>query len=233
MVRIALIGDFDPAVTAHNAIPKALSLSAQAAGCAVEPIWIATDRVSATPLDSFDAVWCVPASPYRDMDGALTAIRFARKSGHPFLGTCGGCQHAIIEFARNVAGITHADHEESNPAGADLLISKLACSLIEAEEDIRVAPGTRLSEIYSAPEIRERYRCRFGLNAQYRDALMRAGLRFGAFVNEEVRAIEIHEHPFFIAVLFQPERSGLRGEVHPLITAFVNAARARTCGAIG
>src|SRR5881397_2782932 len=104
-VRIALVGDYDPAVRAHAAIPMALCLAMDELGCAVQPAWLATGalaRDAASKLAPFQAIWCAPGSPYHNMKGALNAIRFARESGRPFLGTCGGFQHAIIESVRHV-----------------------------------------------------------------------------------------------------------------------------------
>jgi CTP synthase (UTP-ammonia lyase) len=101
MPRLALIGDFNTKVVAHEAIPLALELAGQATGCPVTADWIGTDVITDAPrqLTAYDAVWCVPGSPYRSMEGALNTIRFARESQRPFLGTCGGFQHALIEFA--------------------------------------------------------------------------------------------------------------------------------------
>ncbi len=103
-VRICLIGDYDPKVTAHQAIPKALALAAN--GNPVEPVWLDTELALDADLEPYAGFWCVPASPYRSMEGALRAIRFARETGKTFLGTCAGCQHAILEFARNVLHMT-------------------------------------------------------------------------------------------------------------------------------
>src|SRR5437879_482900 len=131
-IRIALIGDFDPTAKAHQAIPVALRLAAEALQRVVEGIWIVTDSIQTDPaeqLADFAAIWCVPKSPYRSMNGALTAIRFARETGRPFLGTCGGFQHAVLEYARNVLGLYSADHMESNPEAEIPLITPLACSL--------------------------------------------------------------------------------------------------------
>src|SRR5205809_7756260 len=150
-VRIALIGEYNPEVRAHVAIPKALKLAAEALACAVEPVWVATpllDRNAEKELSAFDSIWCVPNSPYASMEGALRAIRFARESGRPFLGTCGGFQHAIIEYARNVLGFHQADLAESNPAAALPLISPLACSLAPGKGAIRLMPKSQLARIY-------------------------------------------------------------------------------------
>jgi len=111
-IRIALVGDFDPAVTAHRAIPEALRLSARRIGVAVEPEWVHTAAVGAAAesLAGFSGIWCVPSSPYVSEAGALAAIEWARCFHRPVLGTCGGFQHAVLEYVRNVLGERSADH---------------------------------------------------------------------------------------------------------------------------
>jgi CTP synthase (UTP-ammonia lyase) len=223
-MRIALIGDFHPDVLAHQAIPKALALAA--AGADVRPEWLDTESAVNADLAAYDGFWCVPASPYRSMEGALRAIRFAREKQRPFLGTCGGCQHAILEFARNVLHISEAGHPECDPATSEPVITNLACALIESSEVLRPVPGTRFHEIYGADEIRETYHCSYGLNPDYLPRLVQGGLRVGVLTpNGEPRAVELPTHPFFFATLFQPERSAFSGQSHPLVRAFVAAAR--------
>jgi CTP synthase (UTP-ammonia lyase) len=146
-VRIGLVGDYNPQVTAHRAIPEALRLAAEHVGRAVEPTWVYTatlDGDVASRLADFDALWCVPASPYTNTDGALAAIRFARESGRPFLGTCGGFQHALLEYVRHVLGHRRAEHAEMHPDADLLLIAPLACSLVEKSGRIRLRDGSRL-----------------------------------------------------------------------------------------
>jgi CTP synthase (UTP-ammonia lyase) len=176
-------------------------------------------------LAGFAGVWCVPASPYASADGALAAIRFARESGRPFLGTCGGFQHALLEYARNVLGHARAEHAETAPDAAMPLISRLSCSLVEQHGTVTFAEGSRLRAVYGAEQAEEGYRCNYGLNPEYepifRDGALRVAARDAA---GEVRAVELTGHPFFIATLFQPERAALRGAEHPLVTAFVAAA---------
>lgn len=223
MVRIALIGDYNAEVVAHQAIPKALTINA--GGNDVQQEWVATESVLGTDLDVYDAFWCVPASPYRSAEGALHAVRYAREKQRPFLGTCGGCQHAVLEYARNVAGIEAAGHRENDPSTSEPVITNLSCALIEAEETLHTVAGSRLREVYGADEIRETYHCSYGLNPDYIARLSEAGLRVGVTGSaDEARAVELPSHPFFFATLFQPERSALRGDRHPLIAAFVAAA---------
>ena len=226
MARIALIGDFNQEVAAHQAIPQALELAAGATGVAAAWDWIGTDTITDAPrqLAGYAGIWCVPASPYRNMDGALAAIRFARETKRPFLGTCGGFQHALIEFARHVAGIDDADHAETNAAGTHLVITPLACSLVGQHEDIVFTPGSQLHGIYQGRSSHEGYHCNYGINPDYRPQLEAAGLHFTGFDDAgQIRALELPAHPFFIDTLFQPERSALSGRRHRLIEAFVHA----------
>src|SRR5690242_12100540 len=123
--RVALVGDFNELQRAHQAIPRALSAATEGG---VETVWISTDSVArGDSLAGFDGIWCVPGMPYRNADGAISAIRFARTGNLPFLGTSAGFQYALIEFARNVMGFTDADHQKSNPKTAMPLISPLGC----------------------------------------------------------------------------------------------------------
>ncbi|MGB6200598.1 MAG: CTP synthase [Candidatus Acidiferrales bacterium] len=220
--RVALVGDYDPFVIAHQAIPEALRLSVDAAH-SVEGVWIRTDSISDTQaqLRDFDGIWCVPASPYASMEGALEAIRFARESGRPFLGTCGGFQHAIIEYARNVCGLRKADHAETNPGGSDLVICLLACALVERSQEI-VLDGGLVQKAYGATRITESYHCSYGLNREHESILLKDELRATAHdLSGEVRAVELSSHPFFVATLFQHERRALRGEAPPLVKSFL------------
>jgi CTP synthase (UTP-ammonia lyase) len=226
---IALVGDHNPRVTAHAAIPRALELARAATDAEVSWTWVPTAAIGDARRDlaAFAAIWAVPASPYASMDGALAAIQFARETGRPFLGTCGGCQHALIEIARHVCGTAGADHAETNPGGSELVITPLACALVEKAGAITFTPGSRLHAIFAGEPAQEEYHCRYGLNPEWRARLEAAGVRFTGFDPAgEVRAAELPAHPFFFATLFQPERSGLRGKLHPLIAAFVRAASA-------
>ena len=227
-LRIALIGDYDPNVTAHQAIPKALALAAAVLRHPVEPHWVPTEDITDTrAVAHFDAFWCVPASPYRSLAGALTAIRIAREAPRPFLGTCGGFQHSLLEYARTVLGWADADHAETAAAGTRLVISPLACSLVEVSNTLRVAPSSRTARAYDRLTIREGYHCRFGLNPAFAHELTAGPLHAVAWDESgEVRAVELEGHPFFLATLFQPERAALRGELPPLVKAFVQAAAA-------
>ena len=224
-IRIALIGDYDPQVTAHQAIPIALGMAAEHSGRDIQFQWLATDRINVdTPLDDFDGFWCVPASPYRDMDGALRAIRFAREQQRPFLGTCGGFQHAVLEFARNVLGWKDAEHGETSPDATRALLTPLTCALVEAIDSIHLVEGSLIAKAYESADIREGYRCRYGVNPEFERELLTQQLHaVGHDSAGDLRAVELTDHPFFVATLFQPERAALKGLLPPLVKALIEA----------
>ncbi|MEJ6819656.1 CTP synthase [Pseudomonas sp. LF-5] len=224
-IRIALIGDYDPQVTAHQAIPVALGMIAEHSGRDVQFQWLPTESIHVdTPLQDFDGFWCVPASPYKSEAGALRAIRFAREQQRPFLGTCGGFQHAVLEFSRNVLGWADAEHGETSPDSQRAVLTPLTCSLVEAVDSIHLVAGSLIAKAYETSEIREGYRCRFGVNPQFERALLTHRLHaVGHDSAGDLRAIELNDHVFFVATLFQPERAALKGLVPPLVRAFVEA----------
>jgi RimJ/RimL family protein N-acetyltransferase len=163
------------------------------------------------------------------MDGALRAIRFARERRVPFLGTCGGFQHAVIEYARNVLGWSDAEHAETAPDATRAVIAPLECALLEAAATVHFGPGTRIAGAYGASSALEGYHCRYGLNPAFSSRLVRGPLRATAHDDDgAVRAVELDGHPFFVATLFQPERAALAGRVPPLVAAFVGACVPRT-----
>src|SRR5262249_37975444 len=227
-VEVAWIGEPDPGVSAHRAIPLALDPTAKTTGLDVRPPWIHTTTIPDPAddfLSSYHGVWCVPASPYASTDGALRAIRYAREMHIPFLGTCGGFQHAVLEYARHVLGWSAADHAETDPSATLAIITPLSCALVERDGQIRLVSGSRAAELCGTLELREEYHCSYGLNPTYEADLEGSGLRVtGRDPAGEARVVELERHPFYLATLFQPERSGLPHEYHPLIGGFVIAS---------
>ncbi|MFZ0870088.1 MAG: CTP synthase [Rhodanobacter sp.] len=224
-LQIGLIGDRNDDVAAHRAIPLALGMAAEACGVEIEPIWVPTDEVGhGAALAEFDGIWCVPASPYRSMEGALTAIQVARERHVPFLGTCGGFQHAAIEYARNVLGWTDAEHAETSPQASRQVIVPLLCSLVEVNDAVNLVEGSRLAQAYGASLIVEGYHCSYGLSSEFREALADGPLRIVAVDDAgDVRGIELDDHPFFVATLFQHERGAFQGRLPPAVRAFAQA----------
>ena len=157
----------------------------------------------------------------------MRAIRWAREQRVPLLGTCGGFQHILIEYARNVLGLADAEHEESNPGAPRLFISRLACSLVERSLTIRLKPGSMVAGLYGQESAQEEYYCNFGVNPDYVDTLRSGPLRVvGSDDEGEVRVVELPGHPFFVGTLFLPQMRSRPGLPHPVILGFMKSVLA-------
>ena len=131
IVNVGIIGDYNPKYKLHDATNDSLHHASNELAIPITVKWMPTDSLIDSAKENlleFDALWCAPGSPYKSFGGALNGIEFARTQDLPFLGTCGGFQHAIIEYARNVLGVRDADHEENNPEASTLFVRRLACS---------------------------------------------------------------------------------------------------------
>ncbi|MFF0011888.1 hypothetical protein [Streptomyces sp. NPDC005374] len=223
--RIALVGDRSPNVVSHTRIPGLLAALVEGERLVLDAYWIpSTDAGDADSMRGFDAVWVVPGSPYRSEAGALAAIRTAREAGIPFLGTCGGFQHALLEYARDVCGLTRVAHAENDPDADDLLIEPLTCSLAGHEGVVNVEPGSLARSVIGSERTVERYFCAYG-PSRHLDILRAHGLRFSGHDEDgHVRIVELPGHPFFLATLFQPELSGDGSRPHPVVRALARAA---------
>lgn len=223
--RVALVGDRSASIRAHTRIPGLIDALVTRDSLALDAYWIATPDVDAAELAAFDAVWLTPGSPYESADGGILAARTARERGIPFLGTCGGFQHALLDYARNVCGLADAENAEVVPDAARPLIVALECSLSGHEEAVMVVPGTLAARVSGPGRRTERYHCDYGLNPEYVEALAAGGLRFSGFDDAgQVRIAELPAHPFFLCTLFQPELHGDGSTPHPVIRAFAAAA---------
>lgn len=226
--RLAIVGDYNAEMYTHRAIDDALGHVRELREHALEWSWVETSALAADPqarLATVDAIWLAPGSPYQSMDGALNAVRIARERALPFLGVCGGFQHAVIEVARHLAGIGTADHAESSPDTETPVISALSCSLVGKSGAVFLDPTCRTAAIYGRWRVVEHYHCSYGLNAAFRGAVERAGLHVvGEDDHGEARVVELHGHPFFIATLFQPQLASTPGAPAPLVRALVDAA---------
>jgi CTP synthase (UTP-ammonia lyase) len=232
-IRIALVGDFNQKLQAHHDIPTALNAVQDGP---IEGVWVPTESVGKGELlAEFDGIWCTPGMPYHSAEGALAAIRYARVSRIPFLGTSAGFQYALIEYARDVLGFHDADHQKSNPKAGMPLISQMDAAMMGVKARVRFTPGSTLSKVYRAKESVEVYHCSFSLNNRYR-RLMESGPLCITAVDDhdEVRAVELDGHPFFVATLFLPGMHYVTGgaTASPLITAFATACARRRNNAV-
>jgi CTP synthase (UTP-ammonia lyase) len=217
-----VLGDHDAGHLTHRELDAALGLFPVWADAA----WVATDSPEAGRLGEVDGLWVAPGSPYRDDRAVYAAIGEARERGVPLLGTCGGFQYAVVEYARNVAGLD-VGHGETEPDAGALVIGPLRCGLVGATRTVTAVAGTRLAEICGTAPFAGFHWCSYGLDPGFVDPVVAAGLTVGAHAEDAgVEAVELASHPFFLATLFQPQVGATgTGVLHPLIQAFLGAAR--------
>ncbi|HSD03028.1 MAG TPA: gamma-glutamyl-gamma-aminobutyrate hydrolase family protein [Gaiellales bacterium] len=219
-VTIAVLGDRSPEYLTHRELDAALGL--MPAG--VDARWLPSAQAESAA--EADGLWVVPGTPYRDGDAVLEAIRLARSEGMPILGTCGGFQHMLLEFARNVAGLVDAAHAETDPDAGDPVLARLSCSLVGEERPVTAVAGTRLAELCGTEPFTGFHWCNYGLAPDREAALVAAGLVVAARAPDAgVEAVELPDHPFYLATLFQPQvGTSVSGRLHPVIGALISAA---------
>lgn len=226
--KIAVLGDFNPSHTTHHALNDSIRSVTKKIDEEIQFDWTGTDIIHYKTAfqNLYCGLWIAPGSPYNNMENVLNTIRYTRENNIPTLGNCGGFQHMIIEFARNVCGIEHADHEETNPDAKELLISKLSCSLRQQEEALSITDiNSLLYSIVKRTDFIGRYNCSYGINHKYVDRLAANGLHFTAqSTGGQLRAFEITSHPFFIGTLFQPALTSAPDQPDPIILDFVRTS---------
>jgi CTP synthase len=198
-------------------------------------------------LANMDAILVPGGFGDRGIEGKIAAARYAREQGVPYLGICLGLQIAVIEYARNVAGLAGAHSTEFNPQTPHPVIalitewmdrtgavekrdaaSDLGGSMRLGGQECVLTPGSRAATVYGAERIIERHRHRYEFNNNYREKLEQAGLVMSGWsVDGLCEVIELPEHPWFIACQFHPEFTSNPRDGHPLFTGFIEAARAR------
>ncbi|MPZ43586.1 MAG: CTP synthase [Betaproteobacteria bacterium] len=206
------------------------------------------EREGTACLERMDAILVPGGFGKRGVEGKIAAIRYAREHGIPYLGICLGMQLAIIEFARNVAGLSGAHSTEFDPQSAHPVIALITewhtrdgqTELRTAESDLggtmrlggqecTLAEGSVVRAIYGKDTISERHRHRYEVNNRYRKTLEQHGLRISALSVKDDLAemIELPGHPWFVACQFHPEFTSTPRHGHPLFNAFIGAAMRR------
>jgi CTP synthase (UTP-ammonia lyase) len=225
-MKLAIIGDFNASFRPHVATNEAIHHVLNLEKWNLDVDWLPTATIEPdfdSIIINYQGFWIAPGSPYNSMSGALKIIEFARLNNVPTLGTCGGFQHIVIEFARNVLGIKDAQHAEYDPYASKLVVNPLSCDLKGNKLDIEIVDKSSVTySIFKRKKISEKYYCNFGLNPDYQDLLHAHGLRLvGTDVHKEARILELTNHPFFIATLFVPQDNSSAQKPHKLITAFL------------
>lgn len=223
--EILLIGEYSAASVPHQATLNALRHAATSCGRICSTRWISTSELSVPIVRDSAGIWIAPGSPYRDLKRTLDAIQCAREERIPCLGTCGGFQHMVLEYARNVLGFQDAEHAEYDPNASRLFISRLSCSLVGRELKLKFAAGSRAAQIYGALSAIESYYCNFGVNPEFVEPLRSGPLQISGSDDEgEVRVIELPDHPFFMGTLFLPQIRSQEQSPHPLVLEFIRQA---------
>jgi CTP synthase (UTP-ammonia lyase) len=226
--EIAILGEFDPEFPPHPATNAAIVHSCQQLGADIRGVWLSTQDIHLESLKEYSGMWVAPGSPYKNLEKTLSAIRYARENRVPCFGTCGGFQHIVIEYARNVLGYREAQHAEYDPYASTLFVSSLTCSLEGREMSLRFDRGSKVAQIYGAIQVQENYYCNFGVNPDVVQLLKEGPMQFvGSDSEGEIRVLELPEHPFFVGTLFVPQTRSRADRPHPLVTAFPRAVAER------
>ncbi len=221
---IAILGEYTPTFTPHIATNEAIKHVQKSFDITLIADWITTEEIDSKLFDQHAGIWVAPGSPYKNMEKTLWAIRYARENKIPCFGTCGGFQHMIIEYARNVLGYHDAQHAEYDPYFSSLFIAQLDCSLAGRELQLNFVSGSQVAKIYNSCSATEQYYCNFGINPNYYAVLRQGPLVIsGCDAEGEIRVIEHPEHPFFIGTLFVPQTRSTPETPHPLVSAFLQA----------
>jgi CTP synthase len=238
-VEIGLVGKYVDLVESYKSLNEALIHGGIGNDCRVNLHHIDSEEIekrgAAALLSGMDGILVAPGFGSRGIEGKVEAVRYAREQGVPFFGICLGMLVAVIEFARNVAGLKGANSTEfdtKNPhpvvdflpeqrqvteKGATMRLGAYPCLLTE---------GTKAAAAYGATEISERHRHRYEVNNDYRDALTSKGLLVSGVSPDRrlVEMVELPNHPYFVGCQFHPEFKSRPQAPHPLFQSFVAAA---------
>ena len=241
-VTIALVGKYVGLHDAYLSVAEALTHGGIGNGVSVEIRWVNSEEVTAETADGLLAgvqgILVPGGFGSRGIDGKLEAIRYAREKGVPFLGICLGMQLAVVEFARNVCGLTGAHSSELDPRTPypviDLMPDQVGVTakggtMRLGSYPCRLAEGSLAAAVYGTLEIKERHRHRYEFNNGYREELTRAGLALSGLSPDGrlVEVIELPGHPWFAACQFHPELKSRPNRAHPLFREFVAASMER------
>ncbi|HAT2103976.1 TPA: CTP synthase [Legionella pneumophila] len=248
-VKIAMVGKYTELNDAYKSINEALLHAGIHTETKVEIIYFDAEMIEkhgALLLESIDAILVPGGFGERGVEGKIKAIQYAREHKVPFLGICLGMQTAVIEFARNVVGLTGANSTEFNKETLYPVLGLISEWMdADGSKQIRdentdlggtmrlggqychLAEGTLARKVYGKPQIIERHRHRYEVNNKYVDSLVKHGLIISgrSADNSLVEMIELADHPWFLACQFHPEFTSNPRDSHPLFKEFVLAAR--------
>ena len=241
-VKIALVGKYVQLNDAYLSVVEALRHACIAQNASLDLHWVSAEQIESDGADSLlrgmDAVVVPGGFGNRGVDGKIAAIRWAREQRVPFLGLCLGMQTAVIEWARNQAGLSGATSAELDPESPHPVIH-----LLPEQQDVvdlggtmrlgvypcRIAPGTLAQRLYGDEVVYERHRHRYEFNNAYRTLFLESGYEISGTSPDGrlVELIELKGHPFFTACQYHPEFLSRPGRPHPLFRGLIEAAQHR------
>ena len=247
-VTIAMVGKYVELPDAYKSLNEALLHAGIQHRHKVQIQYIDAESLESGDLSALaqaDAILVPGGFGERGTEGKMAAIRHAREHKVPYLGICLGMQLAVIEFARNVAGLTEATSTEFNRRTPQPLIglitewmdergelhtrsdsSDLGGTMRLGAQKAELVPGSRMAQVYGKVDIVERHRHRYEMNSRYIPQIEAAGMKISGYsaVQHLVETVEIPDHPWFVACQFHPEFTSSPRDGHPLFAAFVQAA---------
>ena len=241
-VTIGIVGKYVDLPDAYLSVVEALRHAGRTSRVKMNLRWIPADDVDGLLVDSYldglDGVLVPGGFGIRGIEGKIQAIRYAREHAVPFLGLCLGLQCAVIEYARDVLGLSGAHSSEFDPVTTDPVID-----LMETQKDVAdmggtmrlglypatLGQGTLVRSLYATEVVYERHRHRWEVNNKYRTVLEDAGMSMSGTSPDGrlVEFIEIDDHPYFVATQAHPELLSRPDRPHPLFDGFIAAAKHR------
>lgn len=238
-ISIALVGKYVELPDAYKSINEAFIHAGASNECEVNVKYINSELLTnenvAQKLSGFQGILVAPGFGNRGIEGKLVGVKYARENKIPFFGICLGMQCSVIEFARNVVGLTNAHSLEMDPDTANAVIdlmedqkkiSNMGGTMRLGSYQCDLTKGSNAAKAYGKTHITERHRHRYEFNDKYKEQIQQAGMTItGVNPNTGLAEIvEIADHPWFVGVQFHPELKSTVENPHPLFVAFINAA---------
>ena len=236
-VKIAILGKYFGLPDSYMSVVEALKHSCLQNKVNLDLVWIDADNYEIEDLKKLNGVVVPGGFGYRGIEGKIGAIEYLRKNKIPFLGICLGLQCAVIEFARNVCGISDANSTEFSQTTKNPVIDLLPNQDLEADDvgasmrlgtyPCKIQPNTMTKDIYNNEIIYERHRHRYEVNNKFRNELESKGLVFSGLSPDEdlVEMIELKDHPYFVASQFHPEFKSRPWDPAPMFNSFIAASK--------
>ena len=236
-IKIAILGKYFGLPDSYMSVVEALKHACLQNKVNLDLVWIDADNFELDDLKKLNGVVVPGGFGYRGIEGKILAIEYLRKNKIPFLGICLGLQCAVIEFARNVCGISDANSTEFSQTTKNPVIDLLPNQNLENDDvgasmrlgtyPCKVQPNTNANEIYNNEIIYERHRHRYEVNNKFRKKLEDSGLIFSGLSPDEdlVEMIELRDHPYFVASQFHPEFKSRPWDPAPMFNSFITASK--------